>query len=128
LFFFWDRVSWIICLDWLWILILLIATSWVARITGANHLAWVAVTSYLSSAHPFILCGQVQVFTSTCPSWSPHCLSPLYSYGTYHHSAIGIVIIPTEGYALHTCSPEGKEKVGYVFLLTAKISHIFSLH
>jgi hypothetical protein len=33
--FFWDRVSRTICLGWLWTTILLISTSWIARITGA---------------------------------------------------------------------------------------------
>jgi hypothetical protein len=36
-FFFWDSVSWIICLDWLWITVLLIFASWVARIMDVNH-------------------------------------------------------------------------------------------
>jgi hypothetical protein len=36
--FFQDRVSWTICLGWLWTAILLISTSWAARITGASHL------------------------------------------------------------------------------------------
>jgi hypothetical protein len=31
---FWDRVSWTICLGWLWTKILLISASWVARVTG----------------------------------------------------------------------------------------------
>jgi hypothetical protein len=29
-----------ICLGWLWTSILLISTSWVARITGMSHCAW----------------------------------------------------------------------------------------
>jgi hypothetical protein len=32
-----DRVSWSICLHWLWISILLISASWVARITDVSH-------------------------------------------------------------------------------------------
>jgi hypothetical protein len=39
-FFFWDRILWTICQGWLWIMILLISTSWVARITGVSHGAW----------------------------------------------------------------------------------------
>jgi hypothetical protein len=37
----WDRVSWAICLGWLWTTILLISVSWVARIIGVSqqHLA-----------------------------------------------------------------------------------------
>jgi hypothetical protein len=35
--YFRARVSWTICLGWLWTLILLISTSWVARITGVSH-------------------------------------------------------------------------------------------
>jgi hypothetical protein len=35
--FFWDRVSWTICLGWLRTMILLISASWVARITGMSH-------------------------------------------------------------------------------------------
>jgi hypothetical protein len=35
--FFWDRVSQTICLGWLQTAILLISTSWVARITGVSH-------------------------------------------------------------------------------------------
>jgi hypothetical protein len=35
--FFWDRVSWTICLGWLQTSILLIPVSWVARITGVSH-------------------------------------------------------------------------------------------
>jgi hypothetical protein len=40
--FFWDRVSWTVCLGWLGTLILLISASWVARITGVSHwcLTW----------------------------------------------------------------------------------------
>jgi hypothetical protein len=34
--FFWDRVSWTICLGWLWTSILLISASWVARITDLS--------------------------------------------------------------------------------------------
>jgi hypothetical protein len=34
---FWDRVSWIICLGWLWTTILLISASWVVRIIGVSH-------------------------------------------------------------------------------------------
>jgi hypothetical protein len=34
---FWDRVSWTICLGWLWTEILRISASWVARITGLSH-------------------------------------------------------------------------------------------
>jgi hypothetical protein len=35
--FFQDRVSWTICLGWLWTMILLISASWVARITDVSH-------------------------------------------------------------------------------------------
>jgi hypothetical protein len=35
--FFWDRVSWTICLVWLQTMILLISATWVARITGMSH-------------------------------------------------------------------------------------------
>jgi hypothetical protein len=35
--FFQDSVSQTICPDWLWILILLISASWIARITGVSH-------------------------------------------------------------------------------------------
>jgi hypothetical protein len=35
--FFWDRVSWTICLGWLQTVILLISASWLARITGMSH-------------------------------------------------------------------------------------------
>jgi hypothetical protein len=35
--FFQNRVSWTVCLDWLWTLILLIAASWVARIIDVSH-------------------------------------------------------------------------------------------
>jgi hypothetical protein len=35
--FFWDRVSWTICLGWLWATILLIPAACVARITGMSH-------------------------------------------------------------------------------------------
>jgi ABC-type Fe3+ transport system permease subunit len=35
--YFWDRVSWTICLSWLQTVILLISASWVARITGVSH-------------------------------------------------------------------------------------------
>jgi hypothetical protein len=35
--YFWDRVSQTICLGWLRTTILLIAASWVARITGVSH-------------------------------------------------------------------------------------------
>jgi hypothetical protein len=35
--FFRDRVSWTISPGWLWITILLISASWVARITGVSH-------------------------------------------------------------------------------------------
>jgi hypothetical protein len=35
--FFQDRVSWTICLGWLWTVILLISASWVAGITGESH-------------------------------------------------------------------------------------------
>jgi hypothetical protein len=34
---FWDRVLQTICLGWLWTVILLISTSWVARIIGVSH-------------------------------------------------------------------------------------------
>jgi hypothetical protein len=34
---FWDRVSWTICLGWLWTAILLISASWVDRITDVSH-------------------------------------------------------------------------------------------
>jgi hypothetical protein len=39
---FQDRVLWTICLGWFWTVILLISTSWVARIIGVSHwcLAW----------------------------------------------------------------------------------------
>jgi hypothetical protein len=35
--YFQDRVSWTICLGWLWATILLISASWVARIIGVSH-------------------------------------------------------------------------------------------
>jgi hypothetical protein len=35
--FFQDRVSWTICLGWLQTAILLISTTWVARIIGVSH-------------------------------------------------------------------------------------------
>jgi hypothetical protein len=35
--FFWDRVSWTICLGWLWTSILPISPSQVARITGISE-------------------------------------------------------------------------------------------
>jgi hypothetical protein len=35
--YFWDRISWNICLGWLWTFILLISASWGARITGVRH-------------------------------------------------------------------------------------------
>jgi hypothetical protein len=35
--YFQDRVSWTICLGWLWTSILLISASWAARTTGMNH-------------------------------------------------------------------------------------------
>jgi hypothetical protein len=35
--FFWDRVSQTFCPGWLWITVLLISASWVARITGMSH-------------------------------------------------------------------------------------------
>jgi hypothetical protein len=34
---FQDRISWTICLGWLWTAILLISVSWVARIRGVSH-------------------------------------------------------------------------------------------
>jgi hypothetical protein len=34
---FLDRVSWTVCLGWLWTVILLISASWLARITGVSH-------------------------------------------------------------------------------------------
>jgi hypothetical protein len=43
---FQDRVSGIICQAWLRIAILLISTSWVARITGVSHWAWVTPSFY----------------------------------------------------------------------------------
>jgi hypothetical protein len=36
--FFGDRVSWTVCLGWLWTLTHLISASWVASITGVSHL------------------------------------------------------------------------------------------
>jgi hypothetical protein len=36
-FCFWDRVSWTVCSDWLWTLILLISISWVSKITSVIH-------------------------------------------------------------------------------------------
>jgi hypothetical protein len=33
---FWGRVSWTICPGWLWTSVLLISTSWIARITGTQ--------------------------------------------------------------------------------------------
>jgi hypothetical protein len=36
-FFFQDRISWTVCLGWLWTAVLLISVSWVARITGMNY-------------------------------------------------------------------------------------------
>jgi hypothetical protein len=38
--FFQDRVSRTICPCWLWTMILLISASWVVRITGMSHCAW----------------------------------------------------------------------------------------
>jgi hypothetical protein len=35
--FFGDRISWTICLGWLWTVILVIPASWVSRITGLSH-------------------------------------------------------------------------------------------
>jgi hypothetical protein len=35
--YFWDGVSWTICLGWLWTTILLLSSSWVARLTGVHH-------------------------------------------------------------------------------------------
>jgi hypothetical protein len=35
--FFWDRISWTISPNWLWIAFLLFSASWVARITGVSH-------------------------------------------------------------------------------------------
>jgi hypothetical protein len=35
--FFWDRVSWTICLGWLWAMTLLISAFEVARITGVSY-------------------------------------------------------------------------------------------
>jgi hypothetical protein len=35
--FFWDRVSWTICLGWHRTLILLVSASWGARIIGVSH-------------------------------------------------------------------------------------------
>jgi hypothetical protein len=35
--FFWDRVSWTICLGWFWTTILPNPASWVARFTGVSH-------------------------------------------------------------------------------------------
>jgi hypothetical protein len=43
--FFWDRVLQSICPVWLWIMTLVISTSWVARITGVRH--WHPVLSLL---------------------------------------------------------------------------------
>jgi hypothetical protein len=41
---FWDRVSWTICLGWLWTMNLLISASWVAKITDVSHWhLWVEV-------------------------------------------------------------------------------------
>jgi hypothetical protein len=54
--FFQDRVSRTICLGWIWTMILLIAASWVARITGMNHwhLAWINfLTSCFLVAYEF---------------------------------------------------------------------------
>jgi hypothetical protein len=39
-FFFWDRVSWTICVGWLWTVILLISASWVSRIQSWATGAW----------------------------------------------------------------------------------------
>jgi hypothetical protein len=38
--YFWDRVSWTICPDWLQTVILLISASWVARITNMSLQHW----------------------------------------------------------------------------------------
>jgi hypothetical protein len=35
--FFQDRVSWTVCLGWIWTRIILISASWVGRITGVIH-------------------------------------------------------------------------------------------
>jgi hypothetical protein len=56
---FWDRALWTTCLDWLWTMILLISSPWVARITGVSH--W-----HLS---------EVGVFASNFISFVAYCLS-----------------------------------------------------
>jgi hypothetical protein len=54
---FQDRVSWIICLGWLWIVTPLISDTWVARITGRPlaasslmhlYLAWMVSVVFLA--------------------------------------------------------------------------------
>jgi hypothetical protein len=43
--FFQDRFSWTICSGWLWTVILLISTSWVARIIVVSH--WCLALNFL---------------------------------------------------------------------------------
>jgi hypothetical protein len=58
--YFQGRVSWTICLGWLWTVILLLSASWVARITGVSH--WcpvrICISNKLPSAgHPWAHCS-----------------------------------------------------------------------
>jgi hypothetical protein len=59
---FQDRVSWTICLDWFWTVILLISASCVARITGVSH-RYPAWNSFLSlSRFLFQLCFRLLTY------------------------------------------------------------------
>jgi hypothetical protein len=71
---FWDRVSRIICLGWLWILILLISASWVARITGVSHCHPASALFEIRS------CYAVQAGLELCrPGWSQTHRHPVFA-------------------------------------------------
>jgi hypothetical protein len=76
---FWDRVSRTICLGWLQTTILLISASWVARITGKSHHAWLQI---------FLIYRKILFLNWGCSSvvgagpwvWSPAPWKNMYNY------------------------------------------------
>jgi hypothetical protein len=72
---FWGRVSWTICLGWLWTMIFLISASWVARIIRMHHLHPVTLSTLCGMLYPMMsgLCTRPHLITATTQSLRYDC-------------------------------------------------------
>jgi hypothetical protein len=92
--FFQDRISWTVCLGWLWTLLLLISASWVSRITGMSHQCLTAIGILTSPPPPGDFDLQLyfyrfwMVASHKTALWSQYPLTSLASV-FYAHLAVG---------------------------------------